>query len=187
MSIVFNWYFSRSHFILQVFTSVALFAILIGPLNGFPLVVQWLTEAWVSLERLNTFLSTKECYQEDYYTNQTRKDTKSIWVYQLCCFTILAEDPNVMICVQGGRFSWDHKKQEITDYPEYSIERPLLTNINVVIHAGQFVGIVGKVGSGKSSILSALTMELNKREGDVYCKRLVCKNHISIYSYNTLV
>lgn len=95
-------------------------------------------------------------------------------------FTIVAEDPDVVISVQGGRFSWDHKKQEITDYPEYPIERPLLTNINVVINSGQFVGIVGKVGSGKSSILSALTMELNKREGDVYCEIFISKNYILI-------
>ena len=41
----------------KVFTSVALFAMLTGPLNAFPWVLNGLVESLVSLRRLDAFLS----------------------------------------------------------------------------------------------------------------------------------
>ena len=32
---------------------------------------------------------------------------------------------------------------------------------------GQFIGVVGKVGSGKSSLLAAITAEMNITQGEV--------------------
>lgn len=37
---------------------------------------------------------------------------------------------------------------------------------------GQFIGVVGKVGSGKSSLLAAITAEMNIIEGEV------CVSHV---------
>ncbi|XP_021924384.1 multidrug resistance-associated protein 7 isoform X3 [Zootermopsis nevadensis] len=70
-----------------VFTSIALLNMLIGPLNAFPWVLNGLTEAWVSLKRIQRLLE------------------------------------------------------------------------------GQFIGVMGAVGTGKSSLLSALLAELNKESG----------------------
>ncbi|KAI6652073.1 Multidrug resistance-associated protein 7 [Oopsacas minuta] len=152
-NLLFSYSLSLSLFLfLQVFTSVSLFAILIGPLNGFPLVLQWIAEAWVSLGRLNKFLSVQELNEERYYSMQQ------------------PDDPSIVLAVQRGKFSWDSNKKN--KKIRETIERPTLKCINVVIHSGQFVGIVGQVGSGKSSIFSALTMELNKREGSIYYKHL---------------
>ena len=36
---------------------------------------------------------------------------------------------------------------------------------------GQFIGVVGKVGSGKSSLLAAITAEMNITQGEV-CGRV---------------
>ena len=33
---------------------------------------------------------------------------------------------------------------------------------------GQFIGVIGKVGSGKSSLLAAITAEMEKRLGEVH-------------------
>ena len=52
--------------LLQVFTSVALFGILISPLNAFPWVINGLIEAWVSTKRVQAFLQLKELGQ--YYS-----------------------------------------------------------------------------------------------------------------------
>lgn len=49
----------------QVFTSLALFSVLISPLNAFPWVINGLVEAWVSLKRVSQFLSLSE--QGHYY------------------------------------------------------------------------------------------------------------------------
>ncbi|NXL89917.1 MRP1 protein, partial [Alectura lathami] len=44
---------------------------------------------------------------------------------------------------------------------------PILKNLSVSIHEGSLVAIVGQVGSGKSSFLSALLGEMEKLEGTV--------------------
>ena len=53
----------------QVFTSLALFNMLIGPLNAFPWVINGLMEAWVSLKRVHNFLQLEEINWSDYYDN----------------------------------------------------------------------------------------------------------------------
>ena len=48
-----------------------------------------------------------------------------------------------------------------------SEELPVLRDINLKVPAGEFVCVVGKVGSGKSSLFSAITGELRKQKGTV--------------------
>ena len=51
-----------------------------------------------------------------------------------------------------------------------------------LILQGQFIGVVGRVGSGKSSLLAAITAEMNITQGEVcvrvctyvYACRLAC-------------
>ncbi|KAE8214065.1 hypothetical protein CF327_g2493 [Tilletia walkeri] len=58
-----------------------------------------------------------------------------------------AKDENVLVPAQGKPFS--------------------LHDINLAIPKGELVGIVGRIGSGKSSILSALAGEMRKQNGTV--------------------
>lgn len=55
---------------LQVFTSISLFNILLSPLNSFPWVINGLVEAWVSLKRLQNYLKLKEQNLFEYYMRQ---------------------------------------------------------------------------------------------------------------------
>ena len=50
-----------------MFTSIALFNILIAPLNAFPWVINGLMESWVSVKRVERFLTLHELNPEDYY------------------------------------------------------------------------------------------------------------------------
>ena len=43
-----------------------------------------------------------------------------------------------------------------------------LPNMNIQIKKGQIIALIGKVGSGKSSLLNAIFGELYKSEGDIY-------------------
>lgn len=61
----------------------------------------------------------------------------------------------VAIAVQNGTFSWATSGD------------PILTNINLLVPSGSLVAIVGHVGCGKSSLVSALLGEMEKLEGDV--------------------
>lgn len=53
--------------VFQVFTSVALFNMLISPLNAFPWVLNGLMEAWVSVKRIQAFLSLDNLDLTGYY------------------------------------------------------------------------------------------------------------------------
>lgn len=67
---------SSSHFI-QVFTSVALFNILISPLNAFPWVINGLMEAWVSAKRVQVFLQLEEIDWTQYYVGYNMEKGES--------------------------------------------------------------------------------------------------------------
>ena len=64
------------------------------------------------------------------------------------------------LVIENGTFCWDSEE----------IERPILRNINLHVEQGQLVAIVGTVGSGKSSLLSALLGEMDKISGKVNTK-----------------
>ncbi|EFN62768.1 Multidrug resistance-associated protein 1 [Camponotus floridanus] len=64
------------------------------------------------------------------------------------------------LVIENGNFSWDNDP----------VERPILQNINFHAEQGQLVAIVGTVGSGKSSLLSALLGEMEKLNGKVNTK-----------------
>lgn len=50
-----------------MFTSIALFNILITPLNAFPWVINGLVEAWISVKRVNAFLQLTNLDFDSYY------------------------------------------------------------------------------------------------------------------------
>lgn len=61
--------------------------------------------------------------------------------------------------IENGTFTWGE-----------STEAPILSNINLRISSGQLVAVVGTVGSGKSSLVSAFLGEMEKISGRVNTK-----------------
>ncbi|XP_061612364.1 ATP-binding cassette sub-family C member 3 isoform X3 [Phyllopteryx taeniolatus] len=59
------------------------------------------------------------------------------------------------VTVVNGKFTWAQE------------ESPVLHNINVLVPQGSLLAVVGHVGCGKSSLISALLGETEKLEGDV--------------------
>ncbi|KAJ1130883.1 hypothetical protein NDU88_009227 [Pleurodeles waltl] len=59
------------------------------------------------------------------------------------------------ITVQNGRFSWALDTE------------PVLKEINLLVTSGSLIAVVGQVGCGKSSLVSALLGEMEKLEGEV--------------------
>lgn len=65
-----------------------------------------------------------------------------------------------MLLIENGTFAWDME----------NIDKPTLRNINMQVDQGQLVAVVGTVGSGKSSLISALLGEMEKLSGRVNTK-----------------
>ncbi|KAF9269001.1 multidrug resistance-associated ABC transporter [Marasmius fiardii PR-910] len=55
-----------------------------------------------------------------------------------------------------GEFSWSR-----------DVANPTLEDINMTVRKGELVGVLGRVGSGKSSLLSAILGDMTRREGEV--------------------
>ncbi|XP_069682959.1 ATP-binding cassette sub-family C member 10 [Periplaneta americana] len=140
-----------------VFTSVALLNMLIGPLNAFPWVLNGLTEAWVSIKRLQRLLELPDMDLANYYTPMPDDNSE------------------LAVFVKNGSFRYglDAEENQVTETQNKneeseSVQAPikfLLTNITFTITKGQFIGVMGSVGSGKSSLLSALLAELDRESG----------------------
>ncbi|XP_022623376.1 multidrug resistance-associated protein 7 isoform X2 [Seriola dumerili] len=139
----------------KVFTTLALVGMLIIPLNAFPWVLNGILEAKVSLERIQRFFKL------------TNQDLQAY--YALVC----PEDSQTSVLLNQGTFSWqrpvgpDHSKEGETETGAAKGSL-MLHSLNLHITKGSLVVVVGKAGCGKSSLLAALTGELNRRSGVVY-------------------
>ncbi|NXC30656.1 MRP7 protein, partial [Campylorhamphus procurvoides] len=133
----------------KVFTALALVGMLILPLNAFPWVLNGTLEAKVSLDRIQRFLELMDQDLEAYYAVDSPSDTAT--AVEMRC----------------AAFSWVPVEEESTREP-LSTDTLQLQIENLSLRKGMLLGIVGKVGSGKSSLLAAITGELIKQGGRVY-------------------
>lgn len=133
----------------KVFTALALVGMLILPLNSFPWVLNGTLEAKVSLDRIQRFLELVDQDLEAYYALGSPSGTATA------------------IDIRGADFSWVPVKEESTSQP-LSTGSLQLHIENLSVRKGMLLGVVGKVGSGKSSLLAAITGELIKQGGQVY-------------------
>ena len=143
----------------RVFTSVALFAMLTGPLNAFPWVLNGLVEATVSIRRLEKFFCLPEFNSELYYSKLydipgVRPADDSDIVLHNASFTHKAEE--------GSSGDGDSSAAQQTFH---------LKQLNLSVKSGQFVGVVGPVGAGKSALLDSLLGEMQRAGGRVAVTR----------------
>ncbi|XP_078129766.1 ATP-binding cassette sub-family C member 10 isoform X1 [Sander vitreus] len=139
----------------KVFTTLALVGMLVIPLNSFPWVLNGILEAKVSLDRIQRFFKL---------TNQDLQTHYAL---------VSPEDSQTSILLSQGTFSWQgpdgpNQKKEGENETRAAEGSLLLHGLTLHITKGSLVVVVGKVGCGKSSLLAALTGELNRRSGVVY-------------------
>lgn len=126
-----------------VFPALALFNLLSFPLSVVPMVITNVVEAQVALSRLTKFLTSSEI--------QTDAVIKAQRVNRI---------GEVALSVKGGTFLWSKNKSE----DNYTVA---LSQINFESKKGNLDCIVGKVGSGKSSLIQAFLGDLYKLDGEV--------------------
>ncbi|CDK29420.1 unnamed protein product [Kuraishia capsulata CBS 1993] len=150
----------------NVFASLTLFNLLSGQISLFPVAMSSASDALIALERVRDYLQASEVEDED------------------PGFHELAFDPNEEHSVQikDAVFEWtsyaEKPEEKITDtaVPTSDSKFSGLQNINLDIKSGEFVVITGLIGSGKSSLLSAIFGVMPRTQGEVTIRgsQLLC-------------
>ncbi|KAG1269716.1 hypothetical protein G6F68_000016 [Rhizopus microsporus] len=125
------------------FVAIALFGLLQFPLNVFPNVITSMIEASVSLYRIEKYLASPELDPHAVTRLDYRLDT-----------TYTSSTP--LVEINHGEFKWNEEDPE-----------PVLKDINLTIKKGELTAVVGRVGAGKSSLISALLGDTIKVGGEV--------------------
>ncbi|GET01001.1 multidrug resistance-associated protein 4 isoform X1 [Rhizophagus clarus] len=119
----------------KIFTVLALFYTVRYPLIMLPIAVRTTLGALNSFERLNEFLMQPEL--------EPLKQEKEP----------IDDDPSIRIYMHDADFSYE------------GVSDPALRFINMKVKQGELIAIVGDVGAGKSSILSAILGQIRKDNG----------------------
>ncbi|PLB50805.1 P-loop containing nucleoside triphosphate hydrolase protein [Aspergillus steynii IBT 23096] len=154
----------------QAFSSLALFNCLRKPLNILPMVLSQLIDAWISVKRIETFLSLND-QEETIIWDLDAVDAVEItdgcfsWdsaarneVSEDCSFPITEEEDNMesdnLLCVGTE-----------PNTPSNSDTPFTLSEINLHIKPGELVAVAGPVGAGKSALLSAIADQITQIRG----------------------
>ncbi|GAC95425.1 ATP-binding cassette transporter [Pseudozyma hubeiensis SY62] len=169
------------------FTAIALFAMLRNPLSVVPMVINWIFQAKVSMDRINAFLNEDEVPE---------------WVIRNCSDQASADlheaDQERTVVLKGATLRWQPAKpleekkkappkpsplsslafwrkktpavslslEDDADAPEETTPFQL-TDLDFRPPAGKMTLVCGSTGSGKSSLLSAILGEMELLEGSV--------------------
>eukprot|EP00887_Chlorella_sp_A99_P004434 scaffold30.g4434.t1 len=178
-----------------VFTSLALFNVLLGPLNSFPWVINGVVEAAVSVKRLGLFLQADETHAiwadagddastcdggggcSDGARGGSRKP----------CSSPVGDGgdggepppPGVALLLEDASFSWSGatpggvassssspgSQSRDKAPPAPAPPVPALQDVSVAVPCGALVAVTGEVGSGKSSLLCGALGEMLRLAG----------------------
>ncbi|KAH8832602.1 P-loop containing nucleoside triphosphate hydrolase protein [Flagelloscypha sp. PMI_526] len=127
-----------------IFPAIALFILLQPPFAMLGQLTANAIESYVSLKRLSKFLD-QENLQEDARVVIMQSD--------------IPQGAFVLKIAQAD-FGWETKKGS----------SPTLEDINLHVRKGELVGLMGRVGDGKTSLLSAIIGEMVRSEGEVVLK-----------------
>ncbi|KZT65750.1 multidrug resistance-associated ABC transporter [Daedalea quercina L-15889] len=124
----------------RIFPSISLFMLLSFPLAMISQVTSNIIEALVSVRRMSEFLSADELQPDarELITNSKLQ---------------LGDE---VLAIENGEFYWNK------DAPQ-----PTLEDIELTVRKGELVGVLGRVGAGKTSLLSSIFGEMIRTEGEV--------------------
>ena len=124
----------------NIYAGITVIKIFNNSVRMLPDIVTNLMNTLVSLERIQNFLVCKEV--QNIAVESPQKDTA--------------------VCIHSGNFSWETSKNSKSG--ELQEAKTVLKNINLSVKKEEFVAVVGKLGSGKSSLLQAIIQNMNMQK-----------------------
>ena len=134
-------YLNKETHIENIFVSLGTLNSLQEPIRAIAMIYTSFLETLISLRRIQRFLHQEDVLNDRVITNDEK--TKS---------------EGIAVKIEKGTFSWGAEQKDILNSPDDK-DRPIsliLRDINLSIKKGEFVCIIGEVGSGKSSLLNAI-------------------------------
>ncbi|KAL8366776.1 hypothetical protein RB595_008774 [Gaeumannomyces hyphopodioides] len=154
-----------------IFSSLALFNSLRMPLNLLPLVIGQITDGWSSLKRIQDFLLAEEQVEDVVH----KPDGENALEMHGAGFTWEKTSSSDGQAKQGeltrgakGQAQPAGSSEKNTGSGSAADEEPFkLQDLSFKIGRDELVAVIGTVGSGKSSLLSALAGDMRKTDGEV--------------------
>ena len=143
-----------------IFPAISLFSLLSFPMAVFSNIINSIIEAVVSVGRLENFLAGAELDPDARIVISPKDDPNGE-----------AKKGDVVVTVKHGEFRW------VAD----SVE-PILQDIDLTVKKGELLGVIGRVGDGKSSLLGAMLGEMTKSDGSV-----TIRGDIAYFSQNSWI
>ncbi|CAG7989790.1 unnamed protein product [Penicillium salamii] len=151
-----------------VFSSLALFNSLRMPLNVLPLVIGQVTDAWTAFKRIQDFLLAEE-QNEDIERDESINNAIEV---QNASFTWERLPTEEKEATKAEKKAAAHDKKEKTNPDENeAVETPTepfkLHDMTFEVGRNELLAVIGTVGCGKSSLLSALAGDMRVTDGTV--------------------
>ncbi len=153
-----------------VFAAIALFGELRFPLYFLPVTLASLVESIPSIDRLSAFLVAEEVIpyvQRQNNVPHHYSDDVSISI-ESGVFTWTQAPPIYPASQKAKESSEGESGSARTPLVNTPVHTPCLHGIQLEVKKGELVAIVGEVGTGKSSLISALLGEIRRVAGRVY-------------------
>ncbi|KAF7549060.1 hypothetical protein G7Z17_g6647 [Cylindrodendrum hubeiense] len=159
----------------EIFSSLALFNGLRIPLNLLPLVLGQVVDAWSSLKRIEEFLLEEETTEEMTIESKGEDAIR----LESASFTWERTPTMEPEKAAGDKGKKPKKEKPATNpQPDAAVEDTASTlveerdpfklhDLSMSVKRNELVAVIGSVGSGKSSLLSALAGDMRKTEGEV--------------------
>ena len=133
-------YLNKETRIENIFVSLGVLNSLQEPVRAIAMIYTSFLETLISLKRIQKFMNQENIKEENIITNDEK-----------------TKEEDIMIKIENGTFSWGAEQKGILNADDEDRLIALnLRDINFTVKKGEFVCIIGEVGSGKSSLLNAM-------------------------------
>ncbi|RAW37932.1 hypothetical protein PC110_g5808 [Phytophthora cactorum] len=155
--------------VVEAFTLVAMVNICRTALNQLPQAVAGISKAKISYARLDAFLTSDEIAAQPLLLTEGSTPTAKSPLLGNTSDTHGTSIGRGRISIRNATFEWPTTSQTevvVAEEAESNTKGGFkLEEINLEVERGALVMIVGKVGAGKSSLLSALLGEMSRTSG----------------------